>query len=368
MANKEHLAILRQGVEVWNQWKRDNPNIFPDLSKADLRGADLRRANLIRVDFRRADLHEANLLRVNVSEANLMGADLRWTNLSGAYLRWTYLNGAKLNGAKLSGANLYWARLNGANLGSADLSRANLGWTDLSGVFLSEADFEGAILSGTLLTNVNLSEVKGLDTVNHWGPSTIGIDTLYRSQGKIPESFLRGAGVPEAFIEYIPQLISGNAIQFYSCFISYSTIDQEFAERLHADLQSKGVRCWFAPEDIKGGRKLHEQIPEAIRLYDKLLLVLSEDSMRSKWVKTEIYHARQNEVRDNCRKLFPINLVEFGKIKAWEAFDADSGKDMGRKIREYFIPDSSNWKEHDAYMKAFERLMKDLNLDEIGQR
>jgi len=109
-------------------------------------------------------------------------------------------------------------------------------------------------------------------------------------------------------------LVAGKAIQFYSCFISYSTKDQEFADRLHADLQSKGVRVWFAPDDIKGGQKLHEQIPEAIRLYDKLLLVLSENSIKSNWVETEIYHAIQDETRENRRKLFPIGLAEFRKI------------------------------------------------------
>lgn len=65
-----------------------------------------------------------------------------------------------------------------------------------------------------------------------------------------------------------------NPIEFYSCFISYSTKDQAFAERLHADLQSKRVRCWFAPHDIRSGKKLHDQIDEAIRLHDKLLLIL----------------------------------------------------------------------------------------------
>jgi hypothetical protein len=72
-------------------------------------------------------------------------------------------------------------------------------------------------------------------------------------------------------------------IQYYSLFISYSTKDNEFAERLHADLQNKGVRCWFAPHHIAAGKKLHEQIDEAIRLYERLLLILSTASMSSEW-------------------------------------------------------------------------------------
>ena len=156
----------------------------------------------------------------------------------------------------------------------------------------------------TVFGAVDLSVVKGLESVIHAGPSTIGIDTVYASQGRIPEVFLRGAGVPDEFITYMRSLV-GRPIEFYSCFISYSSKDQEFAERLHADLQARGVRCWFAPEDIQGGRKLHEQIEQAIRHYDKLLLVLSEHSMGSEWVKTEIYHARQDEMRSRRRKLFP---------------------------------------------------------------
>ena len=128
--------------------------------------------------------------------------------------------------------------------------------------------------------NNDLSEVKGLDCVVHHRSSIIGIDTIYRSHGKIPLAFLRGAGVPDNFIEYMGSL-TGKALEFYSCFISYSTKDQEFATRLHADLQDKGVRCWFAPHDIQAGKKIHEQIDEAIRRYERLLLILSTGSMKS---------------------------------------------------------------------------------------
>jgi hypothetical protein len=149
----------------------------------------------------------------------------------------------------------------------------------------------------------------------------------------------------------------------YSCFISYSTKDQEFAERLHADLQNKGVRCWFAPHDIQSGKKIHEQIDEAIRLYDRLLLILSESSIHSEWVETEISKARKRETREKRRMLFPVRLVDFETLRQWECFDADTGKDSAREIREYFIPDFSHWKDHDSYREAFQRLSKDLKAE-----
>ena len=121
---------------------------------------------------------------------------------------------------------------------------------------------------------------------------------------------------------------------------------------------------WGAFEDIQGGKKLYEQIERAIELYDRLLLILSESSMQSQWVISEIQRARETEIRENRRKLFPITIVDFEKVKAWERFDPDSGRDLAKDVREYFIPDFSNWKDHDAFEKAFDRLLRDLKAEE----
>jgi hypothetical protein len=314
MANPEHIAILQESVEVWNQWRRKHPIPSPDFSGADLSGATL-------------------------IGADLLGANLIGTNLNGAHLEVANLNQARIMGTDLGGAKLLWASLNMALLHQANFADAEIGYTTFA--------------------NVDLSCVIGLETVKHLGPSTIGTDTIYKSEGKVPHVFLRGAGVPENFIGYMASLV-GAGIEFYSLFISYSTKDQEFADRLHADLQAKGVRCWFAPHKVRGGRKLHEQIDEAIRIYDKLLLVLSPASMESEWVKTEISKARKREIEEGKRVLFPIRICSFEALRDWECFDADVGKDSAREIREYFIPDFSNWKDHEAYGLAFDRLVRDL--------
>jgi len=81
---------------------------------------------------------------------------------------------------------------------------------------------------------------------------------------------------------------------------------------------------------------------------------------RCEWVRTEIRNARKAEGREKRRKLFPIRLVNFETIRDWECFDADTGKDSAREIREYFIPDFSNWKEHDSYQAGLGRLIGDL--------
>src|SRR5207249_3938300 len=111
--------------------------------------------------------------------------------------------------------------------------------------------------------------------------------------------------VPENFIEYMHSLV-GQPIQFCSCFISHSSRDNSFVERLHADLQSKGVRCWFAPENVKIGDKIRERLDDSIRIHDKLLLVLSKYSVTSQWVEQEVEMALERERHEGRTILSPI--------------------------------------------------------------
>jgi hypothetical protein len=367
MANKEHLDILAKGVETWNEWRGGHPEVRPELGGANLMNAmladvNLADANLARADLSSADLSGANLRRADLSLSRLGIANLDHAILEGANLCGADINGADLPDANLRDASLEDAALWGATLTGVDLTGANLSGANFTGANLAYADLSSAWIGTTVLADVDLSKVHGLTSVRHDSPSSIGIDTIYRSQGKIPDSFLRGAGVPENFTLFLRSL-TGAAFEFYSCFISYSTEDQAFADQLRAHLQARGVRCWFAPHDIQGGKKIHEQIDEAVKVYDKLLLILSDASMSSNWVKTEIANARAKEAQQKRQMLFPISLVPFERIKAWKLFDADTGIDSAREIREYYVPDFSNWKDHDVYAKAFDLLVRSLKAD-----
>jgi TIR domain/AP2 domain len=149
-----------------------------------------------------------------------------------------------------------------------------------------------------------------------------------------------------------------------SCFISYNHKDENFVRQLYARMQAAKISVFYAPEDIKGGRKIHEQIERAIELHEKLLLVLSDNSLRSEWVMTEIRKARRDELVTKRRKLFPIRLVDIETIRQWKCFDADSGKDLAVEVREYFIPDFSKWGDYQQFEDSFKRLIKDLQLSD----
>ncbi|MEN3369916.1 MAG: hypothetical protein V7609_2059 [Verrucomicrobiota bacterium] len=200
--------------------------------------------------------------------------------------------------------------------------------------------------------------------IYHAAPSSVGIDTIYESKGMIPESFLRGCGVPESFVRYMPSIVeSEDGIQFYSCFISYSSRDEVFARRLYKRMGEAHLRVWFAAEDIQGGKKVHEQIERAIRIYDKLLIILSDASIQSEWVMDELRKGFKAERNTGKRKLFPVRLTDYETLKRWVCRDSISGTDLAEEVRQYFIPDFSHWKEHDQFEAAFTRLFKDLKTD-----
>jgi uncharacterized protein YjbI with pentapeptide repeats len=167
VANPEHLALLQQGVDVWNAWRAKEPSVRPDLSSSDLTEAHLSGANLTGADLNGADLSEADLSEANLREVNLKGAKLQDANLERAHLNAAHLGAADLSGANLSeadlhnadlsGATLSWAMLSGAKFFAADLSGANLTTSFLTGTDLSNAHLFAANLSRAHLSGANLS-------------------------------------------------------------------------------------------------------------------------------------------------------------------------------------------------------------------
>lgn len=341
MANQEHLDILEQGVGIWNQWRKENPKIQPDLSHANLHEYQLPQINLSYTY-----LNGARLLRVNLEKSQLVEAHLHDADLYSASL----IN-SNLSGAVFSRTNLSRARMLGANLTDAHFNDVSFVGTDLR-----EADMTNASLGQSVFEGIDFRQIKGLDTIKHIAPSALSLNSIILSGGKIPEVFLRRVGVPDAIIEQIPALIGSlSPIDYYSCFISYSTKDQAFANRLYADLQIKGVRCWFAPHDMKIGDKIRPRIDESIRLHDKLLLVLSENSVASQWVEHEVETALGKELEGKPNVLFPIRLDDavMHSKTGWASHI--------RLIRH--IGDFTNWKDHDEYQKAFSRLLRDLKAE-----
>jgi uncharacterized protein YjbI with pentapeptide repeats len=192
MANREQLAILRQGVDVWNKWRKENPAFQVDLSNAsfriasfishddfptpdsdssieiedgrrfgmDFRGINLSKASLIGTDFYNADLSGANLSKSILGRANLGRCNLNKASLNGAYLVNADLTLATLKETDCTNANLWGARLLDANLSEANLQGANLIFVNFLRANLSGANLEGTNLNGAMLVETKIDKTK----------------------------------------------------------------------------------------------------------------------------------------------------------------------------------------------------------------
>jgi hypothetical protein len=196
MANQEHLDISRnRHVAAWNKWRSDHPDIQPDFREADLHGLDL-----AKVDFRSADLSNANLFYAILRDALLNEAVLHEANIEG-----TILVRAKLSGAILRLGRLKATNFTGEDLSGADLSDASLVMTNLYNANLENSNLERTYLVGIIFGDANLSNAEGLENCRHLGPSIIDHSTLMKS-GNLPLKFLRGCGLPDDLIKYLPSL------------------------------------------------------------------------------------------------------------------------------------------------------------------
>lgn len=370
----------------WNAWREENKDVEIDLREIELENVNLSSANLHMADLSEAILKQSNLHGVDLSGAELFKSSLIETTLTNANLAAAFLTYADLSDSDLSYANLRGAdlrgvifvrsELRGANLSGANLSRAFLQQAYLEESYFSrsnvwKANFNSAMASETQFVNVDLSVVYELDQMSHHRPSTIGLDTIRKSKGKLPLEFLRGCGLTDfeivtaqlqnpdltrdEFLDLtykLDELRNAGSIVYHSCLISYSAKNQEIAKRLHNDLQESGVRCWYAPHDMKIGEEIRPALNRAVSMNEKLLLILSKDALESQWVEYEVEAALKKERSEKTPMLFPIRIddVVMETNEGWA--------DYIRNTRH--IGDFREWHDEASYKRAFDRLKKDL--------
>jgi hypothetical protein len=283
------------------------------------------------------------------------------------------LGSANLTNTDLGEATLLRANLKSAKLYNANLSDTNLRYANFTEAELRGANFARASVGGTSFNSVDLSSVNGLDNVNHGFPSYVGVDTINKSKGEIPEVFLRGCGLSDWQIEAaklhqptlsneeiinvlyrIHDLRSHQAIQINPLFISYSHMDNLFVDALEHYLNEKGIRFWRDVHQKIAGR-LEVQVDRAIRLNPTVLLILSIHSVKSDWVQHEARLARKLEIETGHDVLCPIALDD-----GWKA--CDWPERLREQIMEYNILDFSGWDNKDIFWRMFVRLIEGLDL------
>lgn len=370
-ANLSHASLIRanlSGADLTRVSLTEANLVNSNLTDAHLDGVSLAKANLIKANLAGLNLTNLNLEGASLNEANLNGANLRGADLSWADLSWSTLNGASLiraqlnrtnlNGADLTEAHFGGASMVGAELDKADLTEANLAGVNLSGASLKQAHFTGAKFDDTVFGNTNLKDAEHLEECEFWGPCVIDHRTIQQSS-PLPRRFLQGCGLPESNIDAflsVPVIYE----PCYLCFSRYSGKDLEFVEELRDRLQGRDIRCWLAPYDKRAGNKPQDENEQAVRNYERVVVLISDYSMHSDWIKNEILRARKRETIEGRRVLFPISLVSDKELEEWSCIDDQSDKDLAALLREHPIPNFSDWKNDLVYFRAFELLLKNL--------
>jgi uncharacterized protein YjbI with pentapeptide repeats len=373
MADEKLLEILNSGVETWNKWRRYNAKI-----KIDLQGAQLVRKFLPEIDLSNAILldtnfvlahlplsnlskssfHSANLKQANFSlsnfsnsrlrEANMRFADFQSANFENANLEGANLLYSRLNGANFRGANLTNTCLRGADLREVNLTGAILSGTDFSEAIIDDANFENAILELTTFAGTDLSKVTNLETCNFLNKCFIDYHTLKKS-GELPLSFLRGCGLSNIFIEN-KRFLHNEANSDGICLISYSINDCQFAERIYSDLQNFGIRCYYNTTENLKIELFNKYVSDfENKKYDKLLLILSESSLKSNWIKAEVIIALSKEKRNKKIEVIPIILDEYFY---YIEYDWAGSIKTSREVLDF-----TNCEKQDNFNKSLEKLL-----------
>ena len=338
MGSQSLIKIVQKGRGALAKWRRANPDALLNLSDADLSGVDLRGANLKRADLTGTSLRDANLVGANFSEADLTRADLRGARLvkadfytarlfkatfSEADCSGTYLRRADAIEADFAGANLTKADLVELNLRNGNLAGATLIGTDLSGSRLSGVDMREATLGWTLMGNLDLTQVVGIEQLKHIGPSTVGFDTARISHERLPESFLQGCGISESVVQSWESLF-GHPCEEVPCFIRFAPDDVSFARNVYKVGQQKGLRCWMDEMPNEQSARKGRSSPTTYETNELVLYCVSKASLTSWWGHDEIERIQNREKRikedtgRDVRLFFPLNLDGFMFSGDWK--------------------------------------------------
>lgn len=402
MADPGHLIELRKGVAEWNSWRAANPEVRPDLS-----GITIQRESFQGIDFSNANLQGASFGFCLFTDADFSAADLRTTILRNSHAIHARFDEAQLSHigpqvnfagssfvraslveCDLAEANFFGSDLSEANLISSNLMRANLRRTRMRGAqlkhcglpeaflvdaFLDEARIDECVFNQTVVAGIDLSTLASLVNCRHEGPSHVAGSLEATAFGlrqrphrqSVVEAFLRESGIPEEYLATFRVTIQ-RPIEFYSCFISYSHSDMEFAQRLESDLKLAGIRCWRDEDALRPGDDMYYVVDKAIRSWDKVLLCCSRSSLNSLWVERELEIAFEKEMALrherglNISVIIPLDLDGY-LLNGW-------GGSHAAALRKRLAARFPGWQSDGSiYQRELERLLGALRSDDAAR-
>jgi hypothetical protein len=235
--------------------------------------------------------------------------------------------------------------------------------TQFWSVDLTGTDMTGSSFGYSIFQDCDMSDIIGLDQVRHDCPSTIGLDSVFQSHGKIPESFLLEAGLPAAALDFLKPA-SSDSTSLREVYIACIDQDQEIAKTLRDDLRAKGVRCWVFSQLVRGSALVdrhsasdQEEIERWIRDYDKMIILGSVASLEVETLLNDITAAKQMQLTTEKWCMF-LGAIDEALIEKRARFSRTL-------TAEHVVFDfTAQQSDRAAYLKEVERLAVALKQDQ----
>jgi hypothetical protein len=114
----------------------------------------------------------------------------------------------------------------------------------------------------------------------------------------------------------------------YDVFISYNSADRSTAERLAAELRQHGFAVWLDRWEILVGHNIVDEVYRGIRSSEFVIVLLSCNSVDSRWVTEELARGRLREIEEQQIRVLPVRLEpceipEPLKTKRYADFSSD---------------------------------------------
>ena len=336
-----YALFTENKVDLFNMLKKKRPDIKLNFIDEDLRGeaqpwnGDLHAQKLFDLDYKRQHRHRV-LDGINLDNCRFDGSNFQEVSLRNCSFNYSVLINVNFGKSDLTNVNFKNAFLNGANFTDAILDRAN---------------FKNAELGRTLFLNTNLSDVKGLDETKNVTGSEISFSTLTKSSFQVSEKFMRNAGVSLGLIE---DLRRGKRIatKYSTCFLSYSSRNKEFAQKIYYSLLEAGVRVYWDASNLLAGEYLDVQLINAIKENDRTITIFSEYSCESRWVLKEVQAAMHYKPKG----FIPVRICTVERIKNF----IEKNEIKPDILELYPILNFTNWEDEEVFEVMKDKLLLSL--------
>lgn len=329
---------------------------YTDFSRCNFSRAEFDDCNAIGAVFVDCDFHDAHLMQSAFGQADFFRAKFQGTRFLTPNVREAFFVEAQFSDAIIIGSRF---------------DDANFGFTTFERTLISACSFPDVRVLGPCQFDANTMSISLSVSIIEFQRLKPGEPNYEEARKEFLETlrttrlfFSKAGGVSEAQLKSYSTALGLLPRDGARVFISHSAGDQQIAEIIRRRLEADGFETWLASSKLRGGRHVIDEISHAINESVNFFLILSDASLQSGWVRTEIRKLFQLERSTRPIRLFPITITSSPAVlKDWNCPDVDLGIDLAAWVRNHKTYDFAQWQDPETVENAFVTLLRDVALE-----